>query len=85
MLNYPKSATLGFVPVDQSTVRNSCGKRAISVLATEVQLYILLNGSTIEEMNSFFGSKFFLLIVDPILKEQSKAVALFWLKGQIIS
>ena len=34
-LNYPKSAVMGFFPRDSKRVRNSCGKRAISVPATE--------------------------------------------------
>ena len=41
-LNYPKSAAKGFFPRTQERVRNSCGKQAISVLATEVLLYIRL-------------------------------------------
>ena len=38
-LNYPKSAAMGFFPRAQERVRNSRGKRAISVRATEVLLY----------------------------------------------
>ena len=39
--NYSKSAAMRFfVPGTQERVRNSRGKRAISVLATEVLLYI---------------------------------------------
>ena len=38
-LNYPKSAVMGFFQGTQERVRNSGGKRAISVRATEVQLY----------------------------------------------
>ena len=30
-LNYPKSATMGFFQGTEELVRNSCGKRAISV------------------------------------------------------
>ena len=37
ILNYPKSATMGFVPRDSR--RSSKGKRAISVRAIEVLLY----------------------------------------------
>ena len=37
-LNYPKSAAMGFFPGTQERVRNSRGKRAISVRATEVLL-----------------------------------------------
>ena len=36
---YPKSAAKGFFLRTQEGVRNSRGKRAISVRATEVQLY----------------------------------------------
>ena len=39
-LNYPKSAAMGFFLGAQERVRNSRGKRAISVLATEVILYM---------------------------------------------
>ena len=38
-LNYPKSAAMDFVQGTQERVRNSRGKRAISVRATEVLLY----------------------------------------------
>ena len=38
-LNYPKSAAMGFFQGTQEQVRNSRGKRAISVRATEVLLY----------------------------------------------
>ena len=38
-LNYPKSAAYGFFLGTQERVRNSRGKQAISVLATEVLLY----------------------------------------------
>ena len=37
-LNYPKSAAKGFFLRTQERVRNSRGKRAISVRATEVLL-----------------------------------------------
>ena len=37
-LNYPKSAAMGFFPRTQERVRNSRGKRAISVRAIEVLL-----------------------------------------------
>ena len=37
-LNYPKSATKGFFLGTQDQVRNSSGKRAVSVRATEVLL-----------------------------------------------
>ena len=40
-LDYPKSAALGFFPGTKERVRNSRGKRAIRVRATEVLLYIL--------------------------------------------
>ena len=38
-LNYPKSAAMGFSLGTQRRVRNSRGKRAISVRATEGLLY----------------------------------------------
>ena len=38
-LNYPKSAAMGFFPGTQERVRNSRGKRAISIQAIEVLLY----------------------------------------------
>ena len=38
-LIYPKSAAVGFFQGTQEQVQNSCGKQAISVLATEVPLY----------------------------------------------
>ena len=38
-LNCPKSAAMGFFPGTQEQIRNSRGKRAISVQATEVLLY----------------------------------------------
>ena len=41
-LNYLKSAAMGFFVGTQAQVRNSHGKRAISVRATEVLLYIHL-------------------------------------------
>ena len=37
-LNYPKSAAMGFSQGTQELIRNSHGKRAISVRATEVLL-----------------------------------------------
>ena len=40
ILNYPKSATMGFVPRDPRTCSKRRGKRAISVRAIEVLLYI---------------------------------------------
>ena len=39
-LNYPRSAAVGFFQGTQRRVRNSRGKRAISVRATEVLLYL---------------------------------------------
>ena len=39
-LNYPKSAAMGFCQGTQERVRNSRGKQAFSVPATEVLLYI---------------------------------------------
>ena len=39
-LNYPKSAAMGFFKGTEELVRNSHGKRAISVRAIEVLLYL---------------------------------------------
>ena len=39
-LNYPKSAAMGFFQGTQERVRKSRGKRAISVRAIEVLLYL---------------------------------------------
>ena len=41
ILNHPKSATIGLFQGTQERVRNSHGKRAISVRAIEVPLYII--------------------------------------------
>ena len=41
-LNYPKSTAIGFFQGTQRRVRNSRGKRAIGVRATEILQYILL-------------------------------------------
>ena len=41
ILNYPKSAAIGFFQGTQERVRNSRGIRAISVRATEVVLYVV--------------------------------------------
>ena len=38
-LNYPNSASMGFFQGTEERVRNSHGKQAISVRATEVLLY----------------------------------------------
>ena len=43
-LNYPKSAAVGFFPGTRKRVRKSHGKRAFSVRATEVLLYLALIG-----------------------------------------
>ena len=40
ILNYPKSAAMGFFQETQERVRNSRGKRAIGVRATEGPLYL---------------------------------------------
>ena len=40
ILNYSKSVAMGFSQGTQERVRNSRGKRAISVRATEVPLYV---------------------------------------------
>ena len=40
ILNYPKSAVIGFFQGTQERVRNSRSKRAISFRATEVLLYL---------------------------------------------
>ena len=42
-LNYFKSEAMGFFQGAQERVRNSCGKRAISVRAIEVPLYISIS------------------------------------------
>ena len=42
-LNYPKSAAMQFFQGTQERVRNSRGKRAIRVRATEVLLYLKLH------------------------------------------
>ena len=42
--DYPKSAAMGFFLGTQERVRNNRGKRAISVRATEVLLYIVFKG-----------------------------------------
>ena len=41
-LNYPKSAAMGFFQGTQERVRKSHGKRAISVRAIEVLLYMII-------------------------------------------
>ena len=41
ILNYPKSAAMGFFPGTQEGIWNSRGKRTISVHASEVLLYNL--------------------------------------------
>ena len=67
-LNYPKSAGMGFFLGSQERVRNSRGKRAISVRATEafclVSLVIL---KRVSELPYLFGYKkvFFPLYSDP--------------------
>ena len=49
ILNYPKSASMGFFQGTQERVRNNRGKRAISVRAIGVLLYVQLDcdGTTI--------------------------------------
>ena len=42
ILNYPKSTAMGFFQGTQERVRNSHGKRAISVRAIEVLLYMFI-------------------------------------------
>ena len=42
LLNYPKSVTMEFVSSDLKRVRNSRGKRVISVRAIEVLMYLAL-------------------------------------------
>ena len=39
-INYPNSAAMGVFPGTEERVRNSRGKRAISVQATEVPQYV---------------------------------------------
>ena len=41
-LYYPKSAAMRFFQGTQERVRNSCGKRAITVRATEILLYAII-------------------------------------------
>ena len=41
-LNYLKSAAMGFFPRNSTRVRNSRGKRGISIQAAEVLLYVVL-------------------------------------------
>ena len=48
--NYPKSAAVGFFPGTQERVRNSHGKRAISVRATGVLLYITKKNFTLPRL-----------------------------------
>ena len=50
--NYPKSAAKGFFKGTQERVRNSCGKRVISVRATEVLLYLVRNIAERENIGS---------------------------------
>ena len=57
-INYPKSATMGFFPGTQERVRNSRGKRAISVRAIEVLLYHL-NSKAVVKCCSMILSKVF--------------------------
>ena len=47
ILDYPKSAPMGFFQGTQKWVRNSRGKRAISVRVIEVLLYIAQLGQSI--------------------------------------
>ena len=47
-LNYPKSAGMGFFLGTQTRVRNSRGKRAVSVPATEVLLYLVWRDKGVE-------------------------------------
>ena len=44
-LNYLKFAAMGYFQGTQERVRNSCGKRTISVRAIEVLLYISFSSS----------------------------------------
>ena len=55
-LNYPKSAAKGFFLGTQERVRNSRGKRAISVRATEVLLYIVIMNKKFNECVQVFMS-----------------------------
>ena len=53
IVNYTKSATMGLVQGTQERVGNSCGKRAISIRAIEVLLYMyIVRGS--DHYNFFF-------------------------------
>ena len=54
-INYPKSAAMCFFQGTQEWVRNSCGKRAISVRAIEVLLYLqTISCSTLPCLHHFF-------------------------------
>ena len=53
-LNYPKSAAKGFFLGTQERVRISRGKRAISVRATEVLLYIYIEQIAVQ----YYGNPF---------------------------
>ena len=53
ILNYPKSAAMGFFQGTQEQVRNSCGKQAISVQAIEVLLYFVLRNKSIVNLKWF--------------------------------
>ena len=56
-LTYPKSEVIWFFPKDRGRARNSHGKRAISVRATEVLLY-LVDVVTIGVLCSIFTTKY---------------------------
>ena len=60
-LNYPKSAAMGFFKGTQSRVRNSRGKRAISVRVTRVQLYFFAVFGFLSYFSSEAGIEFFLI------------------------
>ena len=55
-LNYPKSAAVGFFQGTQERVRNSRGRRAISVRATEVLLYLGQNIFKTLQMLTFIST-----------------------------
>ena len=54
-LKYPESAAMGFFQEIQERVRNSRGRRAINVQATEVLYTFPLSGSELFKENNFFS------------------------------
>ena len=74
-LNCPKSADMGFFQETQERVRNSHGKRAISVRATEVLLYLFSLYKNMylygyEHYIMFYANKFVCIHIRFICKQQ---------------